>query len=511
MMSGPSKALWLSLMVVAACGNDAQSSRSQTSSGGTGSSDAGASGPTTGSSAEESSNPPQSPVVSSSDAGGAEEDASAADPSQSGRPAAPPPRPEMSASARESYRQGLSAAQQGNLAGAREAFDRALAEDSRAFAAAYNAGVIAERQGQEPQADSYYQRALTIQPDYELAVRARAQLLVRQRRANEAVQLAGGIAARFPGNFLVRAEYARLLVVAERYDEAVTEARAILRLDERNIPAKIAVAEAFRARGRLDNALYIIDDVINGSDPNHPNNGPGANDARAHYLRALLRVEVNRDIPGAITSFRRAVELDPQFAEAHNNLGVYLLQAGNVPQAIEHLTAATALSPSWSKAHLNLGDALRAMHRYDEAVSSLQRAQQLEPTLTEVHYNFGRLYGEQAREVPSQGVENLRRKLALLRQAQQAFTSFRDALGPQFAAHPRAADVTAQLDRLGSLITRTDTALQRALRQAARAAAGDAGAVAAPAPNTMDAGGSASRTADAVDAGGAASTDGGSN
>jgi hypothetical protein len=103
--------------------------------------------------------------------------------------------------------------------------------------------------------------------------------------------------------------------------------------------------------------------------------------------------------------------------------------------------------------------------------------------MVEVHYNFGRLYGEQAREIPNQGIDNLNRKIALLQQSQQSFTRFRDALGPQFANHARAADVTAQLDRLTSLITRTQTVLQREQRRAARqsggaAGGGDAGAAA---------------------------------
>lgn len=487
-MNVRSKALFLSLVVaISGCGNNEQNNNNQTSSGGASAADASASNTTASTTLEESTTPASSTVQDSGvlaaivDTGVAPQ---VEEPqNQPGRPPAPPARPEMNSSARDNYRQGLSSAQQGNLPAARDAFDRALSSDPRAFAAAYNAGVIAERQGQDPQADSYYQRALTIQPDYELAVVARSRLLVRQRRVAEAVQFAAAIAGRFPGNFLVRAEYARLLVTAERYDEAVTEARAILRVDERNVAAKLAVAEAFRARGRTDNALAIIDDVINGSDPNHPNNGPGANDARAHYLRALLRIEVNRDVPGAIQSFSRAVELDPQFAEAHNNLGVYLLQAGNVSQAIDHLRAAAALAPSWSKAHLNLGDALRALHSYDEASAELARAQQLDPSLVEVHYNYGRLYGEQAREIASQGIDNLNRKIALLQQSQQAFTRFRDALGPQFTNHPRAADVNAQLERLTSLITRTQTVLQREQRRAARtsgaaAGGGDAGAAA---------------------------------
>jgi tetratricopeptide (TPR) repeat protein len=401
---------------------------------------------------------------------------------------APPARPAMNDGARAQYRNGLSAAQQGDLAAARAAFDGALNADPRAFQAAYNAGVIAERQGQDAQADTYYQRALSIQPDYELAVVARARLLVRQRRTNEAVAMAADIARRFPGNFAVRAEYARLMVLAQRYDDAVNEGRQILRLDERNVGAKLAIAEAYRAQGRLDLALYIVDELINGPDPeHHPNNGPGTNDPRAHYLRGLLRLEVSRDVPGAIASFSRSVELDPQFAEAHNNLGVYLLQSGNTDSAIQHLRAAVALSPAWAKAHLNLGDALRATHAFGDAQAELQRAQQLDPALTEVHYNYGRLYSEQARDLPSTGVDNLNRKLQLLQQAQSAFTRYRDALGSNYASDSRHEDVEGQLARITQQVERTTRARDRAAAAARRtgssaAPSGGGGASASPAP-----------------------------
>ncbi|MEI8255402.1 MAG: tetratricopeptide repeat protein, partial [Deltaproteobacteria bacterium] len=420
------------------------------------------------------------------------------------RVAAPPARPAMNDGARGQYRNGLSAAQQGDIGAARTAFEAALSSDGHAFQAAYNAGVIAERQGQDPQADSFYQRSLSIQPDYELALVARSRLLVRQRRTNEAVAMAADIARRFPGNFASRAEYARLLVLAQRYDDAINEGRQILRLDERNVGAKLAIAEAYRAQGRLDLSLYIVDDVINGPDPeHHPNNGPGTNDPRAHYLRGLLRIEVGRDVPGAIASFSRAVELDPQFAEAHNNLGVYLLQSGNTESAIQHLRAAVALSPSWAKAHLNLGDALRANRGFDEAVAELQRALQLDASLTEVHYNYGRLYSEQAREVASTGLDNLNRKLLLLQQATAAFTRFRDTLGPAYAADARHDDVEGQLGRLVQQVERTTRSRDRAARAGTRGSSSAApGGAASPAPASPRPAGAASPAPAAPAAGG---------
>jgi len=400
-----------------------------------------------------------------------------------------PARPAMNAAAREQFRSGSLAAEQGNLGGARTAFEAALSSDPRAFQAAYNAGIIAERQGQDPQADSFYQRALSIQPDYELAVIARARLLIRTRRLNEAVTMAADVSRRYQGNFAVRAEYARLLVLANNNNEAIEEGRRILRLDERNVGAKLAIAEAFRAQGLRDQSLYIVDDVINGPDPeNHPESGPGAGDPRAHYLRGLLRIEINRDVPGAITSFTRAVSIDAHFAEAQNNLGVYLAQAGNYTEAVAHLRSAVSLAPTWAKAHLNLGDVLRASRSYDDALAEFSRAQQLDAAMVEVHYNYGRLFGEQAREIPSQGLENLNRKLQLLQQSQAAFTRFKDTLGAQYANHERHDDVEGQLTRLTQLIERTTRSRDRAQNQARRNQAAGADGGATPASTGGDAG-----------------------
>jgi tetratricopeptide (TPR) repeat protein len=272
-----------------------------------------------------------------------------------------------------------------------------LNAEPRAAQAAYNLAVVAERQGNDAQAENFYQRAISIQADYEPAVVGRARMLLRQRRAAEALSFVQAIARANPRNGPLRAEYARLLVLNNRGPEAIEEARQVLRFDERSVQAKLAVAEAYRAQGRLDLALYIVNDLINGSDPNHPDAGPGASNAEVLHLRGLLQIEAERNVPAAVRSFARAVELAPEFVEARNNLGIQLLQAGNYPQAIEHLGAAASLAPGWAKARLNFGDALRATGQFDRALAELQRALQLDPTLHEVHYNTARLYLDQAR------------------------------------------------------------------------------------------------------------------
>lgn len=306
-------------------------------------------------------------------------------------------------------------------------------------------------------------------------------MLVRQRRIPEAVSFAAAVARANPRNALIRAEYARLLVLNNRAADAIEEARQVLRFDERSVAARLAVAEAYRAQGRLDLALYIVNDLINGADPNHQNNGAGASNPEVQHLRGLLQIEVERNVPAAIQSFERAVQLAPEFVEARNNLGVQFLNAGNYEQAVSNLSSTVALAPNWAKAHLNLGDALRATRQYDRALQEFQRAQQLDGSLLEVHYNTGRLYADQARDVTGTAVDALQRKVTLLQQAQAAFTRFRDALGAQYASHPRREDVDGQLTRLPQALERANRALQRAQAAARRTSATPA---AAPTPAT---------------------------
>ena len=63
-------------------------------------------------------------------------------------------------------------------------------------------------------------------------------------------------------------------------------------------------------------------------------------------------------IDEAIAHFQRAVQLKPDFAEAHNYLGTALLQGGKVPEAIEQYRQALRIKPDYMDAQINLDRAL---------------------------------------------------------------------------------------------------------------------------------------------------------
>ncbi len=62
--------------------------------------------------------------------------------------------------------------------------------------------------------------------------------------------------------------------------------------------------------------------------------------------------------PTVAAEFREAIRLRPDFAEAHNNLGLVLIQAGDDQAGIAALREAVRLGPDYADAHANLGAAL---------------------------------------------------------------------------------------------------------------------------------------------------------
>jgi tetratricopeptide (TPR) repeat protein len=91
----------------------------------------------------------------------------------------------------------------------------------------------------------------------------------------------------------------------------------------------------------------------------------------------------------AITEYKAAFRLRPDYAEAHTDLGDILSKAGRTEEAFQHLTTALRLKPDSAEAHLNLGTALDRIGRTAEAIAQYELALRLKPRLAEAHNNLG--------------------------------------------------------------------------------------------------------------------------
>jgi tetratricopeptide (TPR) repeat protein len=71
---------------------------------------------------------------------------------------------------------------------------------------------------------------------------------------------------------------------------------------------------------------------------------------------------------------KKAIELDPKFADAHNNIGAILQDLGNYEEAYKFYKKAIKLKSSYSEAYYNLGILLKKLGKIEECVENFQKA-----------------------------------------------------------------------------------------------------------------------------------------
>jgi tetratricopeptide (TPR) repeat protein len=118
-------------------------------------------------------------------------------------------------------------------------------------------------------------------------------------------------------------------------------------------------------------------------------------------------------VPDAIGEFRTALRIRPEFALALNNLGSALLKVpGRDADAVQNLQKAVKLQPDFADAHNNLGAALaRIPGRMPEAITQYQLALQLEPDSAEAHNNLAGALAQTGRL--SEAIDHLRTAVRL--------------------------------------------------------------------------------------------------
>jgi Flp pilus assembly protein TadD len=97
------------------------------------------------------------------------------------------------------------------------------------------------------------------------------------------------------------------------------------------------------------------------------------------------------ELPGAIASFEKAVELAPNHGWALNNLGFAYLRANENQKAVEVLQRASVLLPTVAYVQNNYGVALERVARPDEAKAAYQHAMDLSPKYVKARVNAARI------------------------------------------------------------------------------------------------------------------------
>ena len=133
--------------------------------------------------------------------------------------------------------------------------------------------------------------------------------------------------------------------------------------------------------------------------------------AEAHASMSQITAYYDYDFATAEREYRRAIELNPNYATAHQWLAENLAARKRHDEALAEIRRALELDPVsviMNKIH---GDILMSARRYDEAIQQYHKAIELDPNFSIAHYFLGRAY--EAKGVYDQAVAAYTKSSAL--------------------------------------------------------------------------------------------------
>jgi TolB-like protein/DNA-binding winged helix-turn-helix (wHTH) protein/Flp pilus assembly protein TadD len=114
--------------------------------------------------------------------------------------------------------------------------------------------------------------------------------------------------------------------------------------------------------------------------------------AEAHNSLAELLYRFDRDWLGAGREFKRAIELNPNYAPAHHWYSMYLAFVGRRQQALAEAQKAHELDPLSPVVGANLAKILQENGQYDKAIDQAKKTLELEPNSAVTHVVLGIVY-----------------------------------------------------------------------------------------------------------------------
>jgi tetratricopeptide (TPR) repeat protein len=276
---------------------------------------------------------------------------------------------------------------------AAELFAKVAEQNPKIASARYNEGLAYEKCSMHKEAERAYRKALDVNPRYSNAKGGLGVIALKQGNKQDAERLfreALGIDQRCLPALVNMATLLRERAIHSGDKAAVNDAqdnvRKALAVDGTNMAAYTTLALLYYDLAGNDRAkLEMAETVIAQATKINDHYAPLWN---ASGLVALKKKNVTR----ALRDFRRAVELDANFAEAHMNIGAITLSFRDYTAAEQSFKTVLKQDPKNLDATIGLGVAYRGQKKIKEAQEQYEQAAKLDPRNCAVPYNLGLLY-----------------------------------------------------------------------------------------------------------------------
>jgi Flp pilus assembly protein TadD len=237
----------------------------------------------------------------------------------------------------------------------------------------YLNGVLEQRAGEYVAARDHLQQAVALNPDHYESRRNLGSVLAKlkdNQGAREQLEKAIALGGHDPQ---VRFELAGVLRALGENEQAqeqfkLYQQEAQAKSDLTQAAAKAAFADQKLAAGEVQQAVDLYREAL----------AAAPKEATLAYKLAMALDKAGDTVNERI-ALEQAIQIDPNLAEAHNQLGYLASRAGETASAEEHFRLAVRASPGFAKAWVNLAATLYLESKLPEAKEAVQRALQVEP------------------------------------------------------------------------------------------------------------------------------------
>ena len=133
--------------------------------------------------------------------------------------------------------------------------------------------------------------------------------------------------------------------------------------------------------GKNDIALKLYNQVLK-IDPNY---------ADAHNnLGVIFQNQMNHE--KAKECYEKAIAINPNYADAHNNLGIIYSDLGKNQKAKEYYDKAIVINPDYANAHNNLGNIFQKLGNLQKAKECYEKAIVINPNYVNAHNNLSEIF-----------------------------------------------------------------------------------------------------------------------
>ena len=164
--------------------------------------------------------------------------------------------------------------------------------------------------------------------------------------------------------------------------------------------------------------------------------------AEAHASLGLVKFYYEWDWNGAEAEFKKALELNPGYAQAHQYYADFVKSFGRFDEALGEMKKALTLDPLSYSINTGIGHVLYLSRQYDLAIDQYRKVVESDPSFVPARLWFGRPYLQKG--MFKEAIEQVEEAVKLSHETTVSLATLAQA----FAAAGRIADAKKLLDKL---------------------------------------------------------------